>query len=206
MTWNYWTRKICPKSYNSDYLRQWCKPWDRAVWEAMRSLCPCSDVVELLENQARKWTFSRWVPPWPVYVYILITSQDCSPRANKGQSNILHKSCRPLTHPDSSLRKCHLFFHWMILCSLQNKPCDLSLSLLKQTKTAALHYPTTREMLAAGQHSGPANPGSEMSWDGACGIFPAPGAQLSTDSSWIKEFGEGLSTIQSMLLQIPSSH
>lgn len=77
----------------------------------------------------------------------------------------------------------------MILCSLQNKPCDLSLSLLKQIRIAALHHPTAKEMLAAGQHSGPASPGSGMSWDGAYGVFPAPEASLSTDSSWIKELG-----------------
>lgn len=127
-----------------------------------------------------------------MYIYTLLTPQASSPGANKGHSNILHKSWRPLAHPDSSLRKCHLLLHWIILCSLQNKPCDLSLSLLRQTKLVALHYPTARDMLAVSQRCGSTSPGSGMSWEGTCGVFPAPKAQLSTDSSWIRESGERL--------------
>lgn len=147
----------------------------------------------------------RWASLWPVFVHIFthITSQVCI--TSQEQRSIWHKSCRPLSRPDSSLGKCYVFFHWIILCSLPNKPCDLSLFLLKQTEIAALFYPTARDMLATSQHSGSANPGSGMSRDGAGEFFPGPKAQLSR---FLLEQGIWRKTghTRSIVLQIPYSY
>lgn len=134
----------------------------------------------------------------------LLTSQACSPGAIKGQSNTWHKSCRPWSYPDSSLGKCHLFFHWIILCSLQNKPCDLSLFLLKQ-KLHPCSIP--QPGICWLQADIVALKVQAVEW---VKMGPVNCSQLQRhscpNSSWIKEFRRGLGTTQSIVLQILSSH
>lgn len=105
-----------------------------------------------ITKKARRWTLVSKCHHGQCMFTFLLTSQACSHDPHlltwNNQRTILssiwHKSCRSQSHPDSSLGKCHLLFHWIILCSLQNKPCDLSLFLLKQTKIATLFYPTAQ--------------------------------------------------------------
>ena len=169
---------------------RYCKrhqSWDTGEWDTLRNSCLYCDGAEILQNKTRKWTLVGECHHGQCMFTFLLTPQACSRDPHlltwSNQRTVLrsiwHKSCRSQSHPDFSLGKCHLLFHWIILYSLQNKPCDLSLFLLKQTKIATLFYPTARDMLAASQHCGSTSPGRGMSWDGPCELFPAPKAQLS---------------------------
>lgn len=186
MTCNSWACKICPNPY---YIIDIAGDINLGTQvsgtplEAYAMLSWCWTI----KNKTRRWTLVGECHRGQCMFTFLLTSQACShdphlltwSNQRTVLSSIWHKSWRSQSHPDSSLGKCHLLFHWIILCSLQNKPCDLCLFLLKQTKIAALFYPTARDMLAASQHYGSTSPGSGMSWDGPCELFPAPKAKLS---------------------------
>lgn len=184
MTWNSWACKICPNSYSTDISGD----INLGTQVSGTPLEAYAYVVMVLKyyKKSKEVDISKCHCGQCMFTFLL-ASQACSRdphlltwnNQRTVLSSIWHKSCRSQSHPDSSLGKCHLLFHWIILCSLQNKPCDLSLFLLKQTKIATLFYPTARDTLAASQHCGSTSPGSKMSWDGPCELFLAPKAQLS---------------------------
>lgn len=139
------------KVFQWRYFR-WCQSWDTTEWEANRNICLCSYCITITKIRQRVGHVVDECHLGQVKsVFISVfTYQACSSGTSSMESE--DRTTFDMSHVDPFFTltlywENAMFFHWKILCSLQNKFCGLSLYLLKQTKIAALFYLKARDTM-----------------------------------------------------------